>query len=738
MRRDSLQKLGFLILILACLPVSPALANAPLPWLNAQTRGLDYQPYFLSAITEPVFDAGSNPGTWPAYGYSVALDRDWLLVGVPDRLNASGQRNGAVFLYQRQGTDWVQRDRIQFASGGEARCGYAVALNGNIAVIGCPFHSSAGLSERGRVLIYRLNPAAGELSLEASVLGTVAGERCGHAVATDGSGFANSAHVAFGCPGRGAIPGGGSRGGVSAYRYALNPGNQTLEWQPWGTLSPDAEGNPQFADWRFGAALSMERVGGDAPLIRLLVGMPGGTPDNTLDGGLAFLFERPTASGSWTQASRFARPGGSQDDAEFGFAVGLAGNRIAIGAPGAGQDATAARAGMVYRYNRVVNPVGGGWIWLASASLGAEMAHLNPSGGGRFGHAVALSASDLWVGQPFPIDKESLPSVWRYGPQRLLTDIHQGSLVRQGVMGEELGFALGVDRSSNRIAVGAPESLLSAQGLTGLAFVYEPSDRRFTDRFSPDHLRPGGQFRDCPDCPTMVMIPAGSFTQGSPANDPGSLDRERPQRQVSVPAFAVGQTEVSFAQWDACVADGGCSHVPGDGGWGRGDRPVIAVSWDDVQEYLSWLSNRTGQDYRLLSESEWEYAARAGTTARFNTGDCISTTQANYRGATDELCLFDIDRQRTLPVASFAPNAFGLYDMHGNVWELVQDCWNENYLAAPTDGSAWITGDCSAAIIRGGSWFTNILFVRSAQRTATLRSLRNNNIGFRVARSVSP
>jgi formylglycine-generating enzyme required for sulfatase activity len=155
----------------------------------------------------------------------------------------------------------------------------------------------------------------------------------------------------------------------------------------------------------------------------------------------------------------------------------------------------------------------------------------------------------------------------------------------------------------------------------------------------------------------MVMIPAGSFTQGSPASETGSLDRERPQRQVNVSAFAMGQTEVTFAQWDACVSDGGCSRVPGDSGWGRGDRPVISVSWNDAQEYVTWLGNRTGHDYRLLSESEWEYAARAGSTKAFNTGDCISTEQANYKGATAELCLFDTDRQRTLPVGSFAPNA---------------------------------------------------------------------------------
>ena len=164
------------------------------------------------------------------------------------------------------------------------------------------------------------------------------------------------------------------------------------------------------------------------------------------------------------------------------------------------------------------------------------------------------------------------------------------------------------------------------------------------------------------------------------------MDKERPQRQVNVPAFALGQTAVTFDQWDACVADGGCTLSPGDGGWGRGDRPVINVSWDDAKEYVTWLSYRTGRQYRLPSESEWEweYATRAGTTDRFNTGDCISTELANFNGpGFAQGCTLGVLRARTLPVGSFAPNAFGLYDTHGNVWEWVQDCWNENYVGAP-------------------------------------------------------
>jgi len=163
------------------------------------------------------------------------------------------------------------------------------------------------------------------------------------------------------------------------------------------------------------------------------------------------------------------------------------------------------------------------------------------------------------------------------------------------------------------------------------------------------------------------------------------------------------------------------------------------VSWNDAQEFVTWLSDRSGLDYRLPSESEWEYATRAGTMGRFNTGDCITTDQANFNGlAPAQDCPGGIDRAETSPVASFAPNAFGLYDTHGNVWEWVQDCWNESYTGAPSDGSAWMMGDCSRAVIRGGSWFSVGEFLRSAFRDGNTRSTRFFFSGFRVARSVEP
>ncbi len=275
--------------------------------------------------------------------------------------------------------------------------------------------------------------------------------------------------------------------------------------------------------------------------------------------------------------------------------------------------------------------------------------------------------------------------------------------------------------------------------ILGLALsVAEPTsgskvDPIFSDRFKDL------TFQDCDDCPTMVMIPSGTFVQGSPATEPESMPTERPQREVGVPAFAMGQTAVTFDEWEACVNDLGCTHNPGDQAWGRDSRPVINVSWDDAQEYVTWLSIKTGQDYRLPSESEWEYATRARTIGRFNTGDCITTEQANFNGTVPAKgCPVGIFRDQTEPVGSFSRNAFGLYDTHGNVSEWVQDCANLDYNGAPTDGSAWMSGFCDFAVLRGGSWGNHGHQVRSASRNESNRDTRFINAGFRVARSVEP
>jgi formylglycine-generating enzyme required for sulfatase activity/uncharacterized caspase-like protein len=236
-------------------------------------------------------------------------------------------------------------------------------------------------------------------------------------------------------------------------------------------------------------------------------------------------------------------------------------------------------------------------------------------------------------------------------------------------------------------------------------------------------LRPGSgeSFKDFDLGPEMVVVPAGSFMMGSPADEPQRYDDESPRHEVTITKpFAVGKFAVTFDEWDACVATGGCGgHKPLDQGWGRGDRPVINVNWADAQAYVKWLSDKTGKKYRLLSEAEWEYVARAGTATPFWWGKSITPDQANYDGSVDPYQGGGSKgeyRQKTVPVKSFKPNPWGLYQVHGNVWEWTEECWNENYEGAPNDGSAITTGDCKNHVLRGGSWYNCPGDLRAAVR----------------------
>ena len=223
----------------------------------------------------------------------------------------------------------------------------------------------------------------------------------------------------------------------------------------------------------------------------------------------------------------------------------------------------------------------------------------------------------------------------------------------------------------------------------------------------------------------MVAIPGGRFRMGDLSGDGG--DRESPVHIVTIAPFEMGKYEVTFSQWDACVADGECPRAS-DAGLGRGNRPVINVSWDDVQGFIAWLNTRTGGGYRLPTESEWEYAARAGSESKYSWGDSIGSNRAN--------CGDDCgDRwENTAPVGSFASNAWGLHDMHGNVREWVEDCWHDSYVGAPGDGSAWRSGGCRQRVIRGGSWYYHARILRSAFRDRYTRSYRDYYLGFRLAR----
>ena len=226
----------------------------------------------------------------------------------------------------------------------------------------------------------------------------------------------------------------------------------------------------------------------------------------------------------------------------------------------------------------------------------------------------------------------------------------------------------------------------------------------------------------------MVSIPAGAFRMGDMTGE--GFDSEAPVHDVMIAAFKLGKYEVTFAQWDACVAAGGCGgYVPDDAGWGRGNRPVMNVSWDDAHGFIKWLNAEAGADYRLPTEAEWEYAARAGSSSRYNRGDDIGHNQANCYG-----CGSRWDGDRTAPVGSFSASAWGLHDMHGNVWEWVQDCWHDNYTGAPGDGSAWTVGsDCGLRVVRSGSWGIIPRYLRSAARGGDTHSTRYDAQGFRLA-----
>jgi formylglycine-generating enzyme required for sulfatase activity len=220
-------------------------------------------------------------------------------------------------------------------------------------------------------------------------------------------------------------------------------------------------------------------------------------------------------------------------------------------------------------------------------------------------------------------------------------------------------------------------------------------------------LKPKDIFKECDECPEMVVVPS----------------------VASAHQFAVGRYAVTFAEWDACVADMGCEQRP-DAGWGRGRRPAINVSWHDAKSYVAWLTNKTGKPYRLLTEKEHEYAARAGTETPFWWGSTISTSQANYdggfvfgEGAKGQF------RAQTMPVDSFNPNPWGLYQVHGNVSEWTEDC-DKSY--APTDQT---NSDCRSRVIRGGSWWDIPISLRSGSRDR-LADSSDNKIGFRVARTI--
>ncbi len=227
-------------------------------------------------------------------------------------------------------------------------------------------------------------------------------------------------------------------------------------------------------------------------------------------------------------------------------------------------------------------------------------------------------------------------------------------------------------------------------------------------------------FSDCEGCPEMVRLPGGAFLMGSPESEQGRRGWEGEQHEVRAPAFAISKHEVTLAQWDACYAAGSCGgYTPPDRGWGRGARPALMVSWNDAQAYVQWLSERSGRSYRLPSEAEWEYAARAGATSAYWWGPQYDARQVAL-GQTSE-------------VGAHAANAFGLFDVTGNVAEWVEDCYLNGYTGAPSDGRPMLEGNCAMRVIRGGSWRDDANGLRIAARSRMSRTTRDGGVGFRVA-----
>lgn len=233
-----------------------------------------------------------------------------------------------------------------------------------------------------------------------------------------------------------------------------------------------------------------------------------------------------------------------------------------------------------------------------------------------------------------------------------------------------------------------------------------------------------GQFADCDTCPTMLVLPGGEFQMGSPDSELGRTGNEGPLHTVTVRPFAIGETEVTFAEWDACVAESGCTYTPSDNGFGRGGQPVLNISWRDAQVYTRWLSTKTGRDYRLPTEAEWEYAARGGTSTPYWWGTDFDRSIAPM-GAPRE-------------AASLPANPFGVKGMLVNAREWVQDCYINNYTTAPTDGSAQTNGDCVRRVLRGGAWGRDPDDHRAANRARIDGSVRDKVFTIRLATSDLP
>ncbi|MBV9562470.1 MAG: SUMF1/EgtB/PvdO family nonheme iron enzyme [Bradyrhizobium sp.] len=249
-------------------------------------------------------------------------------------------------------------------------------------------------------------------------------------------------------------------------------------------------------------------------------------------------------------------------------------------------------------------------------------------------------------------------------------------------------------------------------------------------------LKPKDEFKECDKCPEMVVVPAGRYVMGSPQDELARSPDEGPQHSVTIArSFAVGKYHVTVDQFAAFMDETGYKETSGCAVdfVQTGSDPAVCVSWDDARTYVHWLEKKTGKDYRLLSEAEWEYSARAGTTMRYFFGN-DDKEMCRYGNAAGKCDGYDY----TSPVGHFLPNGFGLYDMHGNTWQWVEDCYHDSYVGAPSDGSAWMAANCNVYVLRGGSWYYDRRYLRSAIRIKNSANVRNDNYGFRLGRTLSP
>jgi formylglycine-generating enzyme required for sulfatase activity len=354
---------------------------------------------------------------------------------------------------------------------------------------------------------------------------------------------------------------------------------------------------------------------------------------------------------------------------------------------------------------------------------------------------VRLRPADTSWFIPVRLDECEIPDL-RIAPNLTVRSFHWLDLFpdwENGVerLAEVIGFSSRPDQLRERVSAAEPAPDTSEHSTdlgrsTHVHFQDTLALRDETVLTGQEILRPGTVFRDfdAPWCLEMVVIPSGEFMMGSPEGEDGREEAEGPQHLVTIDyPLAVGCYPVTFEEYDH-FARATQRELPSDEGWGRGRRPAINVSWIDAKSYTDWLSLELLRPYRLLSEAEWEYACRAGSTTRYWWGDEITPEKANYGDNVG----------KTIEVGAYPANPWGLYDTHGNVWELVEDCWHPGYEGAPDDGSAWTKGDHRHRVIRGGRWFNNPEHLRSASRRRVDSGARgggtgrSSHWGFRVAR----